>query len=435
MLRRASRLQAVALAHFVIDVFNSMGPVVFAFLSAHIMPLSKTQIGLAASVYSMVHGLSQPLFGWMADKSGGRRLAVFGVMWTVSLLLLTFVIGALTKQYVLILLLYMITPLGSAAFHPIGVMHASEAARQGKTARNLSLFFLAGYMGAAIGPTTSGWLLDRTTTHIERFTVALGPAFNGLMYEGGSVFPLLTLAVLLVPACLVMMISLPNKQQHTDTHARTESVEEARPPLQVRALLLFALVIALRSLTHPGAVPFMPVLFLEKGWTPTQYGVVTSLYWISGALAGVAASNLVDRFGSRPLIVVPMLLGAPVFWLLPHLDGVAALAAVVVAGGLTGAPHGIIVGEVQRVLPVRKGFASGAALGFIFATGALGGVAIGIVSDHYSLTTAFHMIAVLGSLSGVLALGLASGRLTPDAQAALPTNPQLQPQGHSLRGG
>jgi len=435
MRHRASRLQAVALAHFVIDVFNSMGPVVFAFLSTHLMPLSKTQIGLAASLYTMIHGLSQPLFGWLADKNGGRRMAAFGLIWTVLLLLLTFIVASVTKQYILLLLMYMITPLGSAAFHPIGVMHASEAARQGKTARNLSLFFLAGYMGAAVGPTTTGWLLEQTTNHLGLFTATLGPSLNGLLYEGGSVVPLISLAVLLLPACLALVLFLPNSQQHVQAHSAPEEASGEKKAVRIWPLVLFAVVIAMRSLSHPGSVPFMPLLFLEKGWTPTEYGVVTSLYWISGAVAGVVAGNLTERFSSRTLIVVPMLLGAPLFWLLPHIDGVMALVGVVVAGGLTGAPHGIIVGEIQRLLPVRKGFASGAALGFIFATGALGGVIIGLVSDHFSLTTAFHMIAVVGTLSAVAALGLSLSEPKSDVAPPIPANPQLQPQGHSLRGG
>ncbi|MBE0690074.1 MAG: MFS transporter, partial [Anaerolineae bacterium] len=298
-----------------------------------------------------------------------------------------------------------------------------------------SLFFLAGYMGAAVGPITTGWLLDQTTNHMGRFTAALGPVFNGLTYEGGNVFPLVWLAVLLLPACLALMSYLPSSQQHEQAHPRVEEVKREKKAFRVWPLLLFAVVIALRSLTHPGAVPFIPILFLEKGWTPTEYGAVTSLYWISGAVAGVVAGNLAERYSSRTLIVVPMLLGAPVFWLLPQLDGIAALVAVAVAGGLTGAPHGIIVGEIQRLLPVRKGFASGAALGFIFGTGALGGVVIGLVSDHVGLTSAFHMIAIVGSLSGIAALGLSLGASKPDIQTPIPANPQLQPQGHSLRGG
>ncbi|MCC6616205.1 MAG: MFS transporter [Anaerolineae bacterium] len=432
---RASRLQAVALAHFVIDIFNSMGPVVFAFLSTHLMPLSKTQIGLAASLYTMVHGISQPLFGWLADKSGGRRMAAFGLVWTVLLLLLTFIIAALTKQYILLLLMYVITPLGSAAFHPIGVMHASEAAHHGKTARNLSLFFLAGYMGAAVGPTATGWMLDQTTLHFSAFTAALGPTLNGLLYDGGSVVPLAGLAVLVIPASLALVFFLPNSQQHVQAHQAVEEVKGERKALRIWPLVLFAVVIAMRSLTHPGSVPFMPLLFLEKGWTPTEYGIVTSLYWISGAVAGVVAGNLTERFSSRTLIVAPMLVGAPFFWLLPQLDGPVALLGVIVAGGLTGAPHGIIVGEIQRLLPVSKGFASGAALGFIFATGALGGVVIGLVSDHFGLTTAFHAIAVIGSLSGIMALGLSLNEQKPDVPTPIPANAQLQPQGHSLRGG
>jgi FSR family fosmidomycin resistance protein-like MFS transporter len=402
MLRRPSRLMAVSLAHFSIDVFNSMGPIVLAFISAYIVPLSKTQIGLAASLYSVLHGLSQPVFGWLADKSGGRTLGAGGLLWTPAMLIIAFIAFSTSGEYLLLLIPYTIAPLGSAAFHPIGTMHASTAVAS-ESARSLPKFFLAGYLGAAVGPILTGFLLDSSLSHNDRWAAALGPAFDLPWIEQASVLPLALVLLLLIPAFIGMIALLPGKAQHRELVASTRREGAASGPIYWRPLLLLAVIILLRSLTHPGAVPFLPLLFQEKGWSATEFGAITSLFWIAGALLGISAGRMAERYDRRVIISVLIVLGSPMFWLLPRVDGAAALLVALLAGGLTGAPHSLLVAEIQRLLPGRRGLASGAALGFIFAAGSLGNLIMGALSDAWSISAAFETVAILGLVSGVLA--------------------------------
>lgn len=404
---RFSRLQAVALAHFVIDIFNSMGPVVLTFLSAHLMTLSKTQIGLAASLYALLHGFSQPVFGWIADRSGGRVLSAVGIVWTTGLLLTAFIVGAATQNYALMLMFYAIAPLGSAAFHPIGTMHASATERN---AGRLSWFFLAGFMGAAVGPTLTGALLDSTLPGGALASLSGGAE--------GSVIPLLALTILIVPAALALMLSLPNRAAFKD--GAQESADPTGTRLPKRALALLALVILIRSLTNPGVVPFLPSIFQAKGWSAAEYGSVTSVYWVAGAIAGVVSGNLADRFGNRALITLTMLLSAPTYWLLPGMDGPAVMLVALLMGGLSGASHSIIVAEGQRMMPARKGLASGAVLGFIFASGALGNFLIGVLSDAFGLIVAFEVAAVTVVVAALLGWFVLERKDAPDPAVLAP---------------
>ena len=62
---------------------------------------------------------------------------------------------------------------------------------------------------------------------------------------------------------------------------------------------------------------------------------------------------------------------------------------------------------------MRKGFASGAILGFIFGTGAIGTLIIGAVSDYIGLATTFQIVALIIALAGILSMFLP--RQTKDA--------------------
>ena len=58
----------------------------------------------------------------------------------------------------------------------------------------------------------------------------------------------------------------------------------------------------------------------------------------------------------------------------------------------------------QDLIPLRKGFASGAILGFIFATGAIGSLAIGVISEQIGLSLTFQIVALMIAVAGALSM-------------------------------
>ena len=75
---------AVTAGHAAIDVFNSMGPVLLAFLRTP-MALSNAEVGLAVGTYQFLAGATQPGFGWLADRIGSRWMGPLSVAWAVGL--------------------------------------------------------------------------------------------------------------------------------------------------------------------------------------------------------------------------------------------------------------------------------------------------------------------------------------------------------------
>jgi FSR family fosmidomycin resistance protein-like MFS transporter len=400
---------SVSLGHITIDLFNGMGPVLLAFLSGHVMTLTNTQIGFAVSAYQLVGALSQPFFGYLADKTGGRLLGAGGLVWTVSLLMLSVALST-SGQYVLMLIPYVLAALGSGAFHPVGTLHAADSDKT-RTTGNLSIFFFMGQLGGGLGPALVGFLLDRSATHNSLFTQALGPTFSGLLAEHGTVSPLLAMSLIAIPAALFMAFAIPGMRAFAARHQATEpGSADIRPALSRRALSILVLVITLRSLANPGMIAFIPRLFALKGWTAAEYGLITSTFWIAGGIAGIVFGQIAERFGNRSIISITLVLASFPIFLMPLTDGQIVYGLTVAAGALTGASHSLIVVMAQRIIPARKGFASGASLGFIFGTGAIGTLVIGALSDRLTLPVAFQIVGVVTFVTGMLALGLSSER-------------------------
>ena len=139
---------AVASGHFVVDTLNSIVPVLLAVLAGS-LDLTNGQIGLALTLFTFAGSLSQPLFGWLADRFHGRPtlLAGAGTAWIA----LWFFGVTLAHSWPLLLACLLIGVLGSGLFHPIGTS-AAAAAHPKRAGSATALFFFCGQIGLALGP-------------------------------------------------------------------------------------------------------------------------------------------------------------------------------------------------------------------------------------------------------------------------------------------
>jgi FSR family fosmidomycin resistance protein-like MFS transporter len=406
---RSRLFWAVSLGHLTNDTFMSMMSVLLAFISVNVLPMGKTQIGLILGITALLGAITQPLFGWLADRNGGRWLGAGGVAWTVGMLLLA-LLAAESGIFALMVLAFVIPALGSGAFHPVGSKYAAESDKT-HAASNMAYFFLMGQLGLGLGPALAGALLNRAASANNLYTDALGPVFRGTLLEQGTVTPVLIVGLFAIPAILMMVFTLPNARKHQarKIQEQTQAVP-ARVAFPLAAGVILISMVTLRSLAQPGVVNFIPVLFQEKGWSPAEYGLITSSFWIGSGLAGVFFGNLADYYDRRRVIAISMVCSAPAFFFLPATDGALAFALAIAAGALSGASHSIIVVLAQGLLPGSKALASGLILGLIFGMGAVGNFLIGWLAETIGLNIAFQLVAAAIVIASVLALALPGDR-------------------------
>lgn len=396
---------SVSLGHMANDIFMAAGPVLLAFIGGVYMDIPAAYLGIAISAQQMLGAVSQPVAGWLSDKGSSRVLGAGGVFFTISLIAFSMLLAMLTQNFWLMIIPFALGALGSGAFHPVGTSYASYRANE-HAASSTAMFFWFGQMGLAIGPALMGFLLGLTQV-------------DG---EGGSVFPVFIVALAALPSVLFMLTSIPrgdDADKAAEAQADADAKREAGP-VQVRPLLLLALLVALRGFAYPGMVAFIPVLFRNKGWDPAAYGSITSVYWIASATAGVFIGYLADRFGRRVIVTGSLLLAVPVLFFLPSSNGALAYLLVLLSGALVGGSHSILVVLAQNLLPGRKGFASGVALGYIFGAGAVGTLLIGYLADGITLGSwtfagvglvqVFQWVSLFVLLSGLVGLLLPSNR-------------------------
>lgn len=388
---------AVTLGHFTIDLLASPGAVIVAFLSD---PLNMTasQVGLAISAYQLFNAASQPIFGWFTDRIGSRWLGPGSLAWTAFFYALSFWVARTTESFWLFFIVFSLAALGVGAFHPMGTMYAATASSN-RAATGTSVFFLFGQTGLAAGPIVAGYLLD-----------SLGDMGIYLM------------ALIAIPVVGFMNQAMFHLQPiKSSPKAEAPSAASSwKADMRWGAITILAAVIGFRSWVFIGTAAFIAKLFQDMGWSPTAYGAITGMYWMSSAIAGVVCGNLADRFGRRQVVFTTLLLGAiPIYFLPLNSTGLAFFMAIL-AGGLLGASHSIIVVIAQDLLPGSKSFASGVTLGYLFGTGAIATWVMGRLADVWGLSMVIQWGVIPAIVAAMFALILPKTRLN---RSTLSTKP------------
>lgn len=378
-LLRDRSFRATVLGHLVVDLINAERPLILAVLSGP-LGLTNALIGLVSLLHTISGSVLQPLFGWMADRLGPRRLVAGGILWMT----VTFGLAVVSPGRTALILL-ILGGVGSAAFHPAGAMEATRSARshlgqQETTAA--SFFFLLGQVG-----------------------FILAPAIGGPLLEQWGTAGLLALVPLALPVGLMAgrdLSDLPGKDPAL--------VQAAAVPVRRRAVslpfLAFVAVIAIQSWAQTNMVTYLPKYYHDLGFRPAIYGLLAATFMIGTAVGGMTGGWLGDRVSRRAIVSLSLLMAGIPLALYPSLGATAwAYALAFASGGLTGACYSILIVNGQRMLPGRAGASSGLILGFTFAAGSLGTLLSGLQADHFGFEAVFLTTAgfcVLGGLLGTV---------------------------------
>lgn len=377
---RSGIFSSVALGHLAVDLLNGTRPVLLTYLSVS-LGLTNTALAAVSTGYVWVASASQPLFGWLADRVGARWLASLGILWMSLFFSLAMLIDGPLSLVLLIL-----GSLGSAAFHPAGMMESTLAGRElyaGRETTASALFFFAGQFGYFIGPIASGPLIAR--------------------YGAPG---LLVLAAFLLPVGLNAGWQLRHRQI---AHHQKVELNKSSVPARIswKIIFLLALIGGMQAWAQQNMMTFTPKYLHDLGQSPVVYGIFAGLFMGGSAFGNVLGGSLADKFGKQRVAMTALLLASLPLFTISQIGWSPWLYALVpLSGALTGSVHSIIVVLAQRVLPMGMGAASGLTLGFIFSVGALGTLLCGPLADSLGWPPVFLLTGGLTLTAALLTLGL-----------------------------
>ncbi|MCB9006837.1 MAG: MFS transporter [Ardenticatenaceae bacterium] len=377
---------AVSLTHFFVDVLNNGRNLLVALLAVS-LGLTNAQVGIALLLYNVGNALSQPLFGWLADRIGARLLVIGGLGWMIVF----YAIASLAGDW-LALIALTVASLGSGAFHPTGTMVASRTSITYRS-RITALFFMAGQIGLFLGPVLAGIMLD-----------AYGR-------PGYILLPVLALTAF--ASSWRWLVDAPRvpKKAEIKTPVEKETAVPL-PPQFWRRVTVLSLVILASSTASIAIITFTPILFTDQGYDQSLIGWLSGLIMMGSAVGGLVGGTLGDRIAGKWVILLGLLGSVlPYYFFVPaNVPWQAGL--LLLAGFFGGMPHTILVIMVQSLLPRQQAMASGLALGFMFFSGAVGSYFVGLIADRIGLAITLQGIAFLPLAAVLAAIFLPTKMLT-----------------------
>ncbi len=385
-------LNSLVSGHFIVDLLNGQRSLLFTFLSM-MLGLTNSGLGILTSFYVIASAVVQPVFGYLSDRIGARRVVAGGVLGMGLFFTLAMFFPGWPAVGLLIL-----ASICSGAFHPAGASEATLAGRNrlhGREAVASSLFFLFGQMGFGIGPMIGG------------------PIIGYLGITG-----LLLLSFFTLPIGLIALRDLKDLDNTLKAPAATETsrtdISAPRKVVFSRGLLLMIGISAFQSWAQSSITAYMPRFLADNGLTPSAYGIIIGLFTAGSAIGCMVGGELADRTSRKTVIAGSLLLSTlPLslialtglsFWLYP---------LMFLGGLLTGGPYSVIVVQAQKVIPGGMGLASGLTLGFIFSAGAIGTIFTGMLADNLGFIAAFYLTAVIALAGGLLGLLLPGKSTNP----------------------
>jgi len=364
-------LWSLTLGHFSVDMLAGTMPIVVGLYLKDTLHLDLSQIGLLLGAYKLTSSLTQPIFGYLSDRYGGRWFAVGGLLW-LSILqgLVGFMPTFGTATFVSAL-----AGLGSAAFHPQGASGANIAAGERKTA-GVAMFMLGGNSGFAVGPILAAAVMS---------------------WYGVRGTALLALIGLLIVPLLYFLTGQAQAAPAADKKPANWKIE-LNPLFSTTAIVALIAVMSLRAWSQESFSSFLPQFFVELAhFSKTEASMLASLMLLALAGGTVTSGILSDRVGGARVMLVSMLVSAPLMAAMFLLGDWRAFYVAPFLGFVSGAAWPPMLVMAQSLFPKHAGVGSGVALGFVFAMGGLGLQLTGWLAEprHLGLYTAMLSLSII----------------------------------------
>ena len=375
---RNRALTVLMLGHFTVDMYAGLLPVLYPLLTDR-FDLDLATLGLVTFAYSGVASVSQPVFGWLADRYG-TRLTGLALLWTG----LSFATIGFAPTFPILLLLAAAAGLGSGAFHPFGALNASAVIAEGQRNVAMSIYVTGGTVGVAMGPLVGAVLFTL-------FDVR-GTALMALPGAGIAVYMLFAMRA--------------NALGGRAAHAGGGAAKLA--PGALAALSIIIGVMMLRMFTVMGLQAFIPVWYRDLGYGASFYGPLATVIVLASAVGSIGTGTLADRFGRREVMLWTLVLSIPPLLLFAQYPGPFAFVSGALIGLLAASTGPLLLVMAQQLMHGRAGVASGLILGLGFVAAAIGTPLFGALADTIGMPGAVRSQVLLVLVTMVVAWYLPS---------------------------
>lgn len=364
----------VWLGHFLVDMMIGIWPI-FKTLAR----LDLAWAGIIGGVCAFIGEGMQILFGTLSDRGYRKAVILSGIFLTTASACLAY-----TGNYWAILGLYLLTCIGSGAFHPSAASFVGDLPSTNKGFL-MAIFISGGAFGMAISQ------VIYTQTH---------------SWLDGQVLWLAVPAIVLVVSTALGPIARQPVLSPSEKHFDGKMILRF---FKQRPLRLLYISQVCNATMLWGMLFLLPDLLSSRGYENwISYGSGHLVFVFGSALMMMPAGYLADKYSSRDVILVATVLALIFFYLIlffPLLDNFTTLMLLFSLGACLGAVNPVSVYLGTKLAPNHKGLVSAFLMGLVWCVsegcGQIGG---GFLATCFTDDAPAKALAILG---GTFLIGLA----------------------------
>lgn len=377
------------LGHFMVDLMIGIWP-----LYKTIAKLDLAIAGLIGGFCALAGEGMQVFFGSLSDKGYRKSLILAGILGATASAWFVY-----TDNYLALFFLYLITCIGSGAFHPSAVAVLGDVGS-----------LLGSRQGLLIGLFTSGGALGMSLSQI-----LYGKAHA---WFNGQVHWLSAPAILLVIIACLVRFKLGSAPAPATKHLGWKTILHLFKQKEFR--LLYICQVCVATLLW-GTMFLLPDLLLSReyeSWLSLGWGHM--IYMLSGALMMIPAGFLADRYSSRMVLLVASVISALCFYLFlsqPYLENGMVLLLLFGTGAALGVMNPVAVALGTRLAPNHKGAVGALLMGLVWCVSeGIGQGVGGFLATIFEEDAPAKSLSIMGSL---FLVAMASVYLLPKKEEAL----------------
>jgi predicted MFS family arabinose efflux permease len=242
-------------------------------------------------------GLSSPLFGMLSDRFGRKLTMLLGLLALVT----GSGLALLTRNFILILLAFILLGLSRASYDPAAQAYVSDQAPYGQRGRMLGLLELSWPLSWLIGVPLAGLLISWQGWQLPFACFAL----VGLVCLG-----------------LTSLLQAHTQMYRPRAHNTQKQLQQRNTPIH----LSWSMMAALAASTLLASA-YMNLFMVYGVWMETQFGLsvgvlgfVSVIVSLAEFTAAGATAGLLDQLGKLRALCIGILVNIPIYLWLPSLS-------------------------------------------------------------------------------------------------------------------
>lgn len=384
-------LYVVSAAHMCDDISPGSLPAILPFFVSE-YGMNYTDVAGLMFASSFLSSFTQPLFGYIADKTSRNWLMSLGIIISG----LSLAVTGFTSNYWTIFFFIMLMGIGGSIFHPEAarLINAISGVRRGS---GMGIFSVGGNAGYGIGPLLAVVLLSTF-------------GMKGLLFYGIISVIMGLVIFLYTPRIIQSAKELPALTEEEIQQAAAEAEEKTAAATNdwpnFGRLTLF---ITCRSVVGNGILSFLPLFCISVLGTSKAIGSSTmSVLSIAGIFATIIGGWMSDRLGYIKVLKIWSFFLIPVMAIIAYSYNIKIIYFMMLpfALGFNGSYSSFVV-LGQNYLAKNIGFASGVTLGLSMTVGGVVAPVLGWVGDNYGLPLVMTIMVVMSVLSALCTFLLA----------------------------